>query len=135
MTGTGPGRQPAGRDLWDWFDWPARLPWHTPPIRVEDSLEGDRYVIRAELPGIDPATDLRVTVGHGVLGIHTERRSTATAHRHAEFSYGTFDRTVSLPDGTDEDSVTARYDNGVLEISMHVAGTRSQPRSVPVDTG
>lgn len=130
MAGTS-GRLPVGRDLWDWIEWP----WRTAsPIRLEDSLAPDRYVVRAELPGIDPARDLKVTVGHGVLNIHAERRTESTAHRHAEFAYGTFDRTVSLPEGADEDSVIARYENGLLEISMRITGARPEPREVPVDT-
>ena len=36
----------------------------------------------------------------------------------SEFSYGSFSRTVELPDGADEDDVTATYDRGILTVSV-----------------
>ncbi|BCJ34035.1 hypothetical protein Athai_15380 [Actinocatenispora thailandica] len=123
------------RELWDWLPWPGMRPWRdAASMRIEDSLDDGQYVIRAELPGIDPETGLAVTVSNGLLKIHAERRSESKTHRHDEFSYGSFDRILPLPEGADEGSVTARYDKGVLEIRMRVEGKRAEPRTVPVET-
>jgi HSP20 family protein len=46
----------------------------SPSVRVEDYVEGDTYVLRAELPGIDPDKDVEITVDRDVLTISGERR-------------------------------------------------------------
>ena len=62
-------------DLVEWFEEPFMTlrPYLAQPIRVEDYLEDDRYIVRAELAGIDPEKDVEVTVGAGYLTIHAER--------------------------------------------------------------
>ena len=75
-----PTRRPSSAQVPDLFDW-LQSPWasllpfayaHT--FRVEDYAEDDRYVVRAELPGLDPEKDIEVTVDAGVLTIYGERR-------------------------------------------------------------
>ena len=63
-------RDPFG--LWA-FDWPE-LFQSVPSLPVEEYLDGDTLVIRAELPGIDPDKDVEITIGDGLLHIHAERR-------------------------------------------------------------
>lgn len=66
-----------GRFPWpQWFtDWePLRSLWEDQHIRVEEFVEDDQLVVRAELPGVDPETDIWVTVERAVLRIHGERR-------------------------------------------------------------
>ena len=62
-------------DLVEWFEEPFMTlrPYLAQPIRVEDYLEDDHYIVRAELAGIDPEKDVEVTVGAGYLTIHAER--------------------------------------------------------------
>jgi HSP20 family protein len=43
-------------------------------LGVEEFLHGDTLIIRAELPGIDPDTDVELTIGDGMLHLHAERR-------------------------------------------------------------
>jgi hypothetical protein len=43
-------------------------------LRVEEDMDGDTLVIRAELPGIDPDKDVEITIGDGLLHIHAKRR-------------------------------------------------------------
>ena len=54
-------------DLVEWFEEPFMTlrPYLAQPIRVEDYLEDDHYIVRAELAGIDPEKDVEVTVGAG----------------------------------------------------------------------
>ena len=63
-------------DLVEWFEEPFMTlrPYLAQPIRVEDYLEGDHYIVRAELAGIDPEKDVEVTVGAGYLPAGGRRR-------------------------------------------------------------
>jgi HSP20 family protein len=132
-------RQP-GRQLSEWFDWfDAGWPSLTEmwrgafhPIRIEDQLESDRYVIRAELPGIDPEKDVEVTVENGVLSLSAERQERSSEKGRSEFRYGSFRRRVTLPQGAQEDAVEANYRDGILEISVPISATGSMSRSIPV---
>ncbi|GAA4212656.1 Hsp20/alpha crystallin family protein [Microbispora amethystogenes] len=90
-------------------------------IRVEDFVADGRYVLRAELPGIDPDKDLEVAVGHGVLHIRAEKTKEAKdtrEPRRSEITYGAFSRSVTLPPTAREEDVTAVYRDGVLEVTV-----------------
>jgi HSP20 family molecular chaperone IbpA len=135
MAGTNVELLPGARELWEWLSWPGLRSWHgVGSMRIEDSLDNGQYVIRAELPGIDPDTGLTVTVSNGLLKIHAERHAESKTHRHDEFTYGSLDRILPLPEGADEGSVTARYDKGVLELRMRVEGKRTEPRTIPIES-
>jgi HSP20 family protein len=62
--------------LFDWMDQPFSLfrPLASQPIRMEDFIRDGRYVVRAELPGVDPEKQVEVTVRSGVLTIRAERQ-------------------------------------------------------------
>jgi HSP20 family protein len=93
----------------------------TPPIRVEEYVSDDRFVVRAELAGADPGKDLDVSVGSGRLIIQEHRDLPEGIRQYrSEFRHGTLTRTVALPREADESDVTARYGNGVLEVSVHL---------------
>jgi HSP20 family molecular chaperone IbpA len=89
-------------------------------FRVEDYTEDGTYMIRAELPGVDPEKDVDVTVESGVLTIHAERREETKQDRHSEFRYGSLTRSVSLPEGADPDKITASYDKGILKVAVPI---------------
>ncbi len=89
-------------------------------MRLEDELANGRYEIRAEIPGIDPEKDVDVTVRDGVLTIKAERSERSESVGRSEFSYGSFVRSVSLPDGADQNDITASYDKGILSVSVKV---------------
>ena len=61
-------------------------------IRLEDELKEGRYEVRAELPGVDPAKDVDITVRDGVLTIKAERTEKKESSGRSEFSYGSFMR-------------------------------------------
>lgn len=93
-------------------------------IRVEEVVDGSTLLVRAELPGIDPETDVDVTVSNGVLEIKAERKE-KQEHKdkntyRSEFRYGSFFRRVPLPEGARQEDVTASYKDGVLEVRMPV---------------
>ena len=72
-------------------------------MRLEDETKEGIYEVRAELPGVDPIEDIEVTVRDGRLTIKALRTPTGESNGLAEFSYGSFTRTISLPAGADED--------------------------------
>jgi HSP20 family molecular chaperone IbpA len=109
-------------DLFDWLESPLTMlrPLSAQTMRVEDYVKDGRYVVRAELPGLDPEKDLVVTVSNGILSIKADRQErTADKHR-TEFRYGSFARHMALPAGADEDHVQATYDKGILEIMVEL---------------
>src|SRR4051794_34778992 len=70
-------------------------------VRIEEEQNDDNYVIRAELAGFDPDKGIHVTTQGGVLTISAERRAETKEKGHSEFRYGSFSRTISLPEGAD----------------------------------
>ena len=122
-------------DLFDWMDQPFSLfrPLTSQPIRMEDFIRDGRYVVRAELPGIDPEKQVEVTVRSGVLTIRAERQEEHEGKYHSEFRYGSFSRHLTLPATADENDIKASYDQGVLEISVGMKEeTTKGARQIPV---
>jgi HSP20 family protein len=130
-----------------WFDWfePAEMSslfesLRSPEerIRVEEEMVGDHLVIRAELPGVDPDTDIEVTLDDDhVLTIAAERRkeesSTTDGRLRSEFRYGSFRRTMRLPHDTDPSAITASYRDGILEVRVPVPKAERTPRKVVIE--
>jgi HSP20 family protein len=97
----------------------------------------DKLVIRMDLPGVDP-DDVEVTVQENVLLINGTRRFSWDADkvrfvRRGSF-YGDFTQRVALGKGLDTDRISARYDNGVLELSIPYE-EEVQPRKIAIDVG
>ena len=125
-------------DLMDWFEEPflTLRPYLAQPIRVEEYAQGDKYLIRAELAGIDPDKDLEVTIGSGYLTIRAERSDTVEGKHRSEFRYGSFSRTLALPAGADEDAITASYRDGILTISVGLKTEEKTPaKKIEIATG
>jgi HSP20 family molecular chaperone IbpA len=103
-------------------------------VRVEEYIADDRYVVRAELPGIDPDKDVKITVDGGALHIRAEKtRKAAEAHR-SEFAYGALSRSVTLPATALVEDVKATYMNGVLEVSIGLAtDKKAEGRRITVE--
>lgn len=83
--------------------------------------EKDRFVLRADVPGIDPA-DIDVSMDNGVLTVSGERKSETTTEeegfRRVERRFGRFYRRFNLPDTADADGIKATSSMGILEISI-----------------
>jgi HSP20 family molecular chaperone IbpA len=102
----------------------------TPYVRVEDYVEDATYVVRAEMPGIDPDKDVEVNVLDDVLTVRGERKEERQDLNRHEFHYGSFERRLRLPRGTKEEDIKASYQDGVLElrIPFQRSGTPTAPR-------
>lgn len=101
-------------------------------LRLEDEMKDGVYEVRAELPGVDPADSIEVTVRDGRLTIKAERTQTSESNGHSEFSYGEFVRTVPLPAGADEDDINATYDRGILTVSVPLSEDHPTEKHVEV---
>ena len=123
-------------DLADWLEspWTGLPPFLTGQVfRLEEAIRDNRYVIRAELPGLDPDNDIEVTVDGRTLTIRAERRQQDNGAYRSEFRYGSLARAVRLPANVDAADITARYDNGVLEVSVPAREVRRTGTRVPVE--
>ena len=123
-------------DLAGWLE----SPWTGPPpfltgqaFRLEEAIRDNRYVIRAELPGLDPENDIEVAVDGRNLTIRAERSQQDNGPYRSEFRYGSLARAVRLPASVDAEDITARYDNGVLEVSVPVPEVRLKGTRIPVE--
>lgn len=117
---------------WPGFGW---LPLGGPTIRIEEFVEGRDYVVRAELPGVDPTKDIEVTVEDRMLRIQVERAEEHRERGHSEFHYGSFYRSVPLPSGAKGEDVKARYDKGILEVRIQVAEPETKAREIRITVG
>jgi HSP20 family protein len=104
--------------------------------QVEVAERKDAVVVRVELAGVAP-DEVDVTMDNGILTIsgqrQSERREEQDGIVRTERSYGTFARTVPLPDGTDESQATAVFRNGVLEVTVPSSG-RGRGRRIAVES-
>jgi hypothetical protein len=82
---------------------------------------------------LDPENDIEVAVDGRVLTIRAERRQQDNGPYRSEFRYGSLARTVRLPARVDAGDVTARYDKGVLEVSVPVPVVRPEGIRIPVE--
>jgi HSP20 family protein len=103
---------------------------------VDIHEEPERYVITADVPGVDPAT-IDITMENGVLAISGERRLESNGERaglrRQERVYGAFHRRFTLPDTADAERVAARTAHGVLEVSIPKKA-QVQPKKIRVGT-
>ena len=114
----------------------------TSPIRVEEFIDGKTLVVRAELPGIDPDKNVEVTISDGILHIHAERQE-KEEHKNkeqfrSEFRYGSFSRSIPLPEGVKEEEIKASYADGVLEVRTPLPETAIQgstPKKLTITRG
>jgi HSP20 family protein len=88
-------------------------------LDVSDSA--DQIVVRAEVPGVDPK-DFDISVSGDVLAICGEKREQSEERRgnvyRSERRFGSFRRSVRLPESVDADKIEAEYDKGVLTIRL-----------------
>jgi len=117
------GRQ-AGAELAEW----------APAVDVLQR-DGD-LVVRAELPGVSPE-DVDITLQNRVLTLSGQRREEHEEQRGGyyvkERRSGSFSRSMTLPEGGDEDSIRARDENGVLEVTTAGAAAVREPRGIHVE--
>ena len=104
-----------------------------PSVDIEE--EDDKYLIKADLPGVDKK-DIEVKLENGVLSIrgekHTETETGKGTKRHrTERFHGTFARSFTLPDAVKADQVDASYKDGVLKLLIPKA-EEVKPRAIDI---
>ena len=101
-------------------------------MRIEDEVTEDHYELRAEIPGIDPANDVHITVADGQLTVKAERSERADVNSRSEFSYGSFLRTVTLPAEANQEEITANYRRGILTVRVSLAQNPANTREIAI---
>ena len=101
---------------------------------VDISEEDDRFLLTADLPGVDPDA-IEVTMEDGVLTIQGSRDTESTDEKNGYKRYervrGSFLRRFTLPDTANGDDIAAATKNGVLEVSIPKQA-KPQPRKISV---
>ena len=102
---------------------------------VEVTERGNNLVVRADLPGINQ-NDVKVEVTPEGLMIQGERKREheergAWGYR-SERTYGSFYRTIPLPDGANIDDAKAEFKDGVLEVTVPVPEQQKRRRQIPI---
>jgi HSP20 family protein len=101
-----------------------------PRINVKQS--GDDLAINVELAGIKPE-DVEIEVSDGVLTVKGDRKSESETKDQGwlirESSFGSFERSMALPEGVDPDSIKADFNDGMLEIHVPKALKPVKPKT------
>ncbi len=101
---------------------------------VDIKEEADRFLITADLPGVDPK-DIEITMDNGILTIKGERQSEVRdekeGYKRVERVSGTFYRRFSLPDTADAERIEAKGKDGVLQVVLP-KHEKVQPRKIEV---
>lgn len=88
---------------------------------VNISEDENKYNLELSAPGFEK-NDFKIELKKGMLTISgehkTENETKEKNYSRKEFSFGSFQRSFSLPEGIDEDAVDAKYENGILRISL-----------------
>jgi HSP20 family protein len=116
------GGEPNGNTLW------------APPM---DVVERENEILcYVELPGMSrDALDIRVEGNLVTIAgekKYEQNRTEKEGFRHVERRYGRFERSFTIPATVEQDNVTARYDNGVLTVTLPKA-ERSRPRRIAIE--
>ena len=105
--------------------------WWAPQIEVKE--QGDQLLVHADLPGIKP-DDVRVEISSEGLVISGERNEHRSdpgeqdGYRRTERRYGSFYRSIPLPEGARTDEAKANLEHGVLEIAIPLESGGSRRR-------
>jgi len=101
---------------------------------VDIHEEAQRFVVRADLPGVKPA-DIEVTADKGVLTLRGQRlieqRDSDGHYARVERVAGKFVRTFTLPENVQADAITAQFKDGVLELAIPKVA-KAEPRRIEV---
>lgn len=115
-------------------DGAERQSW-TPAVDVVET--DDAIVLKAELAGMDPK-DINIEVQDNVLTVSGERRFEEEVKEdkfyRIERRYGSFSRSLALPSTADETKVEAKYENGVLKVTVPKAEI-AKPKKITVTVG
>lgn len=127
--------------MWDMFERRPSTQSNLPSTGINVPLDvyeqDDRLMVRASLPGVK-AEDIDVSIDKGLLTISGETRNDYENREgsrvvHREHSYGSFVRSVRLPEDIDENGIDAQFENGVLTIAIRQVKTpETRPKQIPI---
>ncbi len=118
--GGGLFRSPFRRSVFDTSPWGRETSW--PAIPAVDFTDTDKaYEVTAELPGIDEK-NIEVKVANGVLTIKGEKQEDKEEKKKdyylRERHFGSFERSLQVPDSVDADKIEASFKKGVLTVTL-----------------
>jgi len=106
--------------------------------RINVKRAGDDLAVHVELAGIKPE-DVDIEVTEGVLTIRGERKADTTKEDEGwvirESSYGSFERSIALPEGIDAASIKADFHDGMLEVHVPKALELARPKTTKIAIG
>jgi HSP20 family protein len=95
---------------------------------------GDHFVLRADLPGLTE-DDVKIELEDRTLTVSGERKaeheSKDEGYYRVERAFGSFSRSLTLPEGVDPEAVAASFDHGVLEVRIPKPAER-KPRRIEI---
>lgn len=101
---------------------------------VDVSEEQEVYVVKVELPGVSK-DDVKITLESNILTIRGEKKAESEVkeknYHRAERSYGSFQRSFTLPSTVKNDKIDAVYKDGILTVSLPKA-EESKPKQIEV---
>ncbi len=124
--------------------WP--MPWRDAPRldlsgvefapRVDTAETDTAYEVTAELPGVNEK-DIKVSLEDNVLSISGEKKAEHEERKKdyvmSERSYGSFKRAFTLPDNVDAEKIAAKFEKGVLKVTLpKTTPTPSKQREIPI---
>jgi HSP20 family protein len=120
------------RELDQTFDSVTRDSTWSPAVDIHE--EAQRFVVRADLPGVKPA-DIEITADKGVLSLRgarvLEQQQDDGHYSRIERVNGKFVRTFTLPDNVQTDAIKAQFKDGVLELSIPKVA-KAEPRRIEI---
>lgn len=103
---------------------------------IDVVTENGDLVIKAELPGVKQE-DVDITLQDNVLTVSGQRKAEQEEERGGyyvrERRYGSFSRSLTVPEGVDESKIHARYENGVLEVTVEGAAQVQEPKRIRIE--
>jgi HSP20 family protein len=107
-----------------------------PPVEAWIDKDEKKYHLSIALAGVDPK-DIQLHVQVNNLTVTGEQKASEEKkdanYQYREFSYGRFERTITLPEGVDTEKLTAEFKNGVLEITAPLSAN-ALPRKIEIKT-
>lgn len=114
--------------------WPLTVGWATPTLDVYETAND--VVVKAALPGIKPE-EIEITLTGNLLTLQGETKEQVESKdksyiRH-ESRYGSFARSIELPDGLQGDKAEAKFEDGILTLSIPKS-EEVKPKSIKIKT-
>ncbi len=122
-------------DFDSWFDDPFTSSYTEPRVPEVDIEKKDgKYLLKADLPGMNKK-DIHIELENGYLTLKGERKSEHDEKkdgcRRIEKTYGSFSRCFKVPEGLTEKDITAKYHDGVLELTIPTPKVE-KPRAIKI---